>query len=222
MRLLWILTGFVLLASGALLAQTPSSGSQVPKNIPVFDLTALDRKIDPCTDFYQFACGGWKAHNPIPADQATWGRFNELYERNQAILHQILDKYSANDPKRSSVEQKIGDFYSSCMDENAINSKGLQPVQAELQRISALKSKSELADEVARLHQMGVNSLFDFGSAQDFKDANQVIAQADQAGLGLPDRDYYLKQDPKSVETRQKYVDHVQKMLQMAGESPQE
>ena len=174
--------------------------------------------MDPCTNFYAFACGNWMAKNPIPPDQASWGRFNDLHERNQAILRTILEKYSADDPKRSPVEQKIGDYYSSCMDESAINSKGLAPLQPELERIAGLKSKAELAAEVARLHSMGVDSLFGFSSTQDAKDATQVIGEADQGGLGLPDRDYYLKTDAKTQETRQKYQQHVQKMLELLGE----
>ncbi|HEV2118222.1 MAG TPA: M13 family metallopeptidase, partial [Terriglobales bacterium] len=225
MRLIRPLIAVVLLSSAALFTQQNLATSQSekpgegPEQISGFDINALDRKVDPCTDFYQFACGTWMAKNPIPADQASWGRFNELYERNQTILRHILDKYSADDPKRTAVEQKIGDYYSACMDEKAINAEGLKPLQPELQSIAALKSKSELAPEIAHLHQLGVNSLFDFGSGQDAKDANQVIAQADQAGLGLPDRDYYLKADAKTLETRQKYQQHVAKMFELLGES---
>src|SRR5205085_886573 len=134
----------------------PKGTTGGPGKTPGFDINALDRKVDPCTDFYQFACGTWMAKNPIPPDQASWGRFNELYERNQNILRQILEEYSANDPKRTPVQQKIGDYYSSCMDESAVNAKGLQPLQPELQRIDALQNKSELPAEIARLHQMGV------------------------------------------------------------------
>ena len=225
MRFIRPLIAVVLLSSAALLTQQNPATSQSekpeegPEQMSGFDINALDRKVDPCTDFYQFACGTWMAKSPIPADQASWGRFNELYERNQTILRQILDKYSANDPKRTPVEQKIGDYYSACMDEKTINAEGLKPLQPELQSIAALKSKSQLAPEIAHLHQLGVNSLFDFSSGQDAKDANQVIAQADQAGLGLPDRDYYLKTDAKTAETRQKYQEHVAKMFELLGES---
>jgi putative endopeptidase len=241
MRLIRPLIAVVLLSSAALLTQQkptkppsekppqpsplpgakPKAPGQGPEQMTGFDIHALDRRVDPCADFYQFACGGWMAHNPIPPDQASWGRFNELYERNQAILRDILEKYSADNPQRTPVEQKIGDYYSACMDESAINAMGLKPLQPELQRIDALKDKSELAPEIAHLHQLGVNSLFDFSSGQDAKDATQVIAQADQAGLGLPDRDYYLKSDDKTVETRQKYQQHVQKMFELLGESAQ-
>ena len=223
MRAIRPVIALILLSSAALLTQQKSVDSSHPAQSPGqmsgFDINALDRKVDPCTDFYQFACGAWMAKNPIPPDQASWGRFNELYERNQMILRRILEKYSSNDPKRTAVEQKIGDYYSACMDESKINAEGLRPLQPELQRIAALNSKSELAPEIAHLHQLGVNSLFDFSSGQDAKDANQVIAQADQAGLGLPDRDYYLKTDAKTAETRQKYQQHVEKMFELLGES---
>ncbi|HZR31015.1 MAG TPA: M13 family metallopeptidase [Terriglobales bacterium] len=218
-----VLVAFLMLAVSLvtfqrLQAQAPAAQQEVAPKPATFDINALDRKVDPCTDFYQFACGGWMARNPIPPDQSTWGRFNQLFEYNQAILHQILEKYAPNDPTRTPVQQKIGDFYASCMDESTVESKGLQPLQPELDRIAALKNKSELANEIARLHQIGVNGLFQFTSGQDAKDATQEIAQADQGGLGLPDRDYYLKDDPKSQETRQKYTEHVQNMFRLLGE----
>ena len=119
-----------LLMAGAAVAQQPAT--------PGYDPAALDKSVDPCTDFYQFSCGGWVANNPIPSDQARWGRFNELAERNRQILREALDKASVNDPKRTPNEQKIGDYYASCMDEKAIDAKGLEPLKAELDRINAL------------------------------------------------------------------------------------
>ncbi len=223
------LAALLMLSVSVLAAQsepTPSAaGSQTAsesKTIPGFDIHALDTSTDPCVDFYQYACGTWMAHNPIPPDQPVWSRFNELAERNRAALREILEQYSNDDPKRRPVEQKIGDYYASCMDEKVVDQKGVAPLAPELDRIATLPNKDAIVDELVRLHGMGVNALFDFSSEQDFKDSTQVIAAADQGGLGLPDRDYYLKDDPKSAETRQKYVAHVEKIFELLGESPKQ
>ena len=209
----FVVAAFVVLARNELgLAVEP------PARVPGFDPTALDRGTAPCADFYRFACGGWLSRNPVPPDRARWGRFDELAERNQAALRSILEKVSADDPKREAIDQKIGDQYVACMDEAAIEAKGLAPLKPALDRIQALGSKAALAAELARIHLAGANAAFRFGSMPDFKDANSVIAGTDQGGLGLPDRDYYLKDDPKSVELRAKYLAHVQKMLELSGE----
>ncbi len=184
---------------------------------PGFSVANLDRSASPCVDFYQYACGTWVAKNQIPSDQASWGRFNELEERNQFVLRGILEKASAADPKRSAIEQKIGDYYASCMDEKTIDAKGAAPIQPELDRIGAIRDLAGLASEVARLQSIGANVLFEFGAGPDFKDSNMDIAQADQGGLGLPDRDYYLKTDPKSVTLRTQYVAHLRRMFQLLG-----
>jgi putative endopeptidase len=184
------------------------------------DVSALDRGANPCDDFYQYACGSWMKKNPIPPDQAEWGRFSELMERNRAILRGILEKAAAGGSKRDAVTQKIGDFYASCMDAKGIDAKGIAPIKTELDRIAALPDKAALAGEIVRLHEKGVNVLFAFSSGQDFKDSTQVIAQADQGGLGLPDRDYYFRTDAKSVELRKQYVAHVAKVFELLGDSP--
>jgi len=184
-----------------------------------FDPKALDPKTDPCNDFYQYACGNWLVNNPIPADQASWGRFNQLHERNQKILRDILETSSAK-INRSAVEQKIGDYFSSCMDEKAIDAKGAAPLKPYLADIQAIADKKALTDEIIKLHMQGVYPFFTVSSGQDVKDATEVIAQVDQGGIGLPERDYYFKDDPKSVELRKQYVAHVQKMFELLGEKP--
>jgi predicted metalloendopeptidase len=218
MRNLRYVSVIALLAASFVHAQ--GNGSTVPKPMQSFDLNAIDKSIDPCVDFYQFACGNWLKQNPIPPDQAKWGRFNELHERNQIILRNILDKQSVDNPSRSANDQKIGDYYYSCMDEAAIEARGTKPVQPMLDRINALKDKSDLPGLIGQMHNAGINVLFSFGSEPDAKNSTMEIAGADQGGLGLPDRDYYLKDDAKSVETRQKYQQHVANMFKLAGDSP--
>jgi putative endopeptidase len=216
------LLAIALFAIAAAQAQTNSSAAtDMPKPMKSFDLNAIDKSIDPCTDFYQYACGTWLKQNPIPPDQAAWGRFNELHQNNQIILRNILDKQSANNAARDSNDQKIGDYYYSCMDEAAIEAKGMKPIQPTLDRIAALKNKSELPAVIGDLHGAGVNVLFAFGSEPDAKDSKMEIAGTDQGGLGLPDRDYYLKDDAKSVQTRQQYEQHIANMFKLAGDSPE-
>src|SRR5262249_20604556 len=183
--------------------------ASTPPTAVGFDVSFLDKTADPCADFYKFACGGWVARNPVPSDQSRWRRFNELGDRNRATLRAILEKAAAGGAGRAAIDQKIGDAYASCMDEAGIEAKGLGALQPELDRIAALKHTDEPPAAIARLHTIGVSTLFGFGSAQDFKDATQVIAAADQGGLGLPDRDQYLKDDAKSVDLRAKYTAHV-------------
>jgi endothelin-converting enzyme/putative endopeptidase len=210
-----------LLCVSVLLGQAPAQPPTPAAAGVEFDVANIDRSANPCADFYQYACGSWNKSNPIPADQSRWGRFEALAERNRDILRQILEESAQPGLKRDAVTQKIGDYYAACMDEKAIDAKGLAPLQPELDRIRALKDKSGLAQEMARLHRNGVDALFEFGSGQDSRDSSQVIAQLDQGGLSLPDRDYYLKEDPESAALRQKYVAHVQRMFELAGEKPE-
>ncbi len=218
MRLVCRLMVLIFLTTSAF-AQTNAAASEQPKPILMFDPTALDRSIDPCVDFFQFSCGNWLKNNPIPPDQSTWGRFNELSEHNRALLREILEN-AAKATNRSPNEQKIGDYYASCMDEDAINKKGTSVLDPDFGHISAIQSKDELPALVAHLHREQVGGLFRFTSGSDYKDAQTIIAQADQGGLSLPDRDYYLKTDPKSVELRKAYVEHVTNMFKLLGDSP--
>ncbi len=210
-----------LLCAAALYAQ-PASTPPKQQSPLRFDPANIDKAANPCVDFYQYACGTWITKNPIPPDQSRWGRFSELEERNRAVLREILDEASKPAPNRDAVSTKIGDYYAACMDEKAIDARGLAPIEPELARIRNLKDKAQLAAEIAHLHRNGVDSLFEFGSGPDFKDASTNLAQADQGGLGLPDRDYYLKDDAKSEEIRQKYVAHVQKIFELSGEKPEQ
>ncbi|MBC7928807.1 MAG: M13 family metallopeptidase [Bryobacteraceae bacterium] len=183
---------------------------------PGFSPAALDRSAAPCTNFYQFACGGWLKNNTIPPDQSSWGRFSELAERNRSILRDILETSSAKQT-RTPVEQKIGDYFQACMDEKGIEQRGIAPLQPMLDRIKALKDKNELTRELVALHRSGVGVLFGITSGQDFKNAEEVTAQLDQGGIGLPEKDYYFKTDAKSVDLRKAYVAHVAKMFELIG-----
>jgi putative endopeptidase len=214
MRLSPVLTASLLLTCAVM-----SMTAQESKTTSNLVVTSMDKSADPCVDFYQFACGGWIKNNPIPADQSIWSRFGELAERNREELRGILES-AAKAPNRDANEQKIGDYYSTCMDEPAIEKKGATVLKPEFDHINALRDKSALPALMAYLHGQGINGLFDFGSGADFKNAKQVIGQADQGGLSLPDRDYYLKDDPKSVELRKQYLQHVANMFKLLGDAP--
>lgn len=184
-----------------------------------YDRASLDPNTAACTDFYQYANGGWMAANPIPGAYSSWGVANLLDERNRDMLHEILEAAAKNTkaPKGSS-EQKVGDYYATCMDEAKVEADGLKPLATELDRIAKIKDQKSLQDEIGRLHSMGINVLFGAGSTQDFKNSAEVTAEVDQGGLGLPDRDYYLKTDEKSTHIKEEYVKHVAKMLELMGD----
>lgn len=219
MRHLLTLLAFSMILSTALRAQSAPETAKTPAGVR-FSPDMLDQTIDPCTDFYAYACSKWKAQNPIPSDRSSWGRFNELQERGEYIVRDILEKASVARAGRSANEQRIGDHYASCMDDSAIEKAGTQPLERDFESIAALKSKSDFPKEITRLHREGINVLFNFDSGSDFKNASQIIAEIDQGGFGLPDRDYYFNDDAKSIELRQKYVEHVQKMFELLGDAP--
>jgi putative endopeptidase len=217
MRHLVVAVTFVALPLAAILtvSQTRIAAQQsAAPSASGLQLDAMDRTADACTDFYQFACGGWLARNPVPTDRSSWGRFEELQERNNDTLRRILDSAATG---RDPDTKKIGDYYASCMDETAINAKGIAPLDPLLKKIAALASVNDLPALVAELHAIGVNVFFGFGSEADFKDASVEMAIADQGGLGLPERDYYFREDAKSAELLKAYVEHIGRMLGLLG-----
>jgi putative endopeptidase len=202
-----------------LLSLSHAQQSAPAKPAPALDVTSMDRNIDPCVDFFAYSCGGWIKNNPIPPDQSSWDTYSKMQDENLGRLRGILETASAPDPSRNAAAQKIGDYYASCTDEKTIDAKGATPLKPTLDRIAKLSSKAELADVAASM--IEDNVFFRFESIQDYRDASQVIANADQGGLGLPDRDYYTKDDAKSVELRTKYLAHVQKMFELLGDKPE-
>jgi len=193
-----------------------------PRPAPRFDIANIDKSLDPCQDFYQYACAKWMKNNPIPNDYTDWVSFSEVYEHNLSVLHQILEKVGANDSARTPVTQKIGDFYSSCMDEKTINEKRWAPLKPELDRIAAVNDKGQMIEVMAHLEVIGPNPLLSFGSSPDFHNSEVMQAWLDQSGLSLPDRDYYLKDDADMVAIRKVYLDHMQKMFVLLGQSPEQ
>ncbi len=194
---------------------------------PSLDPSSMDRSVDPCADLYTYACGGWMKKNPIPPDQPSWAVYGKLYEDNQRFLWGILQDLSQRTTGRTPDQQKIGDYFAACMDTSAVEKLGLAPLQPRLQRIAALKSKSEIPAYLGGEHLLThtyeygrgpMGALFRFTSDQDLGNSDQVIAYALAGGLGLPDRDYYTKTDNKSQELRNQYLAHLDKMLQLAGE----
>ena len=184
------------------------------------DLAAMDKSVSPCTDFYQYACGGWIAKHPTPPDQPRYGRFDELQDRNNEILRLILQDAMDAGGSADPDMKKIGDYYQSCMSEKAIETKGKAPLEADLRRVDAIRTKAEISPVVGHFQTVGTSQFFGFGAAPDFKDASQYMLIYAQGGMGLPDRDYYLKDDANATTIRGEYEQHVAKMLQLAGAAP--
>jgi putative endopeptidase len=194
-------------------SQTASS----PKPAPGFSIDTIDKSLDPCVDFYEYACGNWIKNSEIPPDQSQWGSFVELHERNLDIERGILEKAAAGGPERNPIDQKIGDLYGSCMDEKAVNSQGITPLKPELDRIDAVKDKQGLIDEIAHIHMIGPSPLFNFYSNSDLHNADRVIAYIDQGGLTLPDRDYYLKDTGRNKDVRQSFTGYMNEVFTLAA-----
>src|SRR5437868_6356225 len=196
----------------------PASPPPVPKEEPPFDTANMDSSVKPSDDFFLYANGGWIKRTPIPPEYSRWGSFNQLIERNNDALHDVAERASKETTATDPDAKKVGDYYASGMDEAAIQVARVKPLTDELKRIDAIKTREDVLREIAHLHDLGVSSLSGFSSGQDDKNSTMVIAQAYQDGLGMPDRDYYTKTDDASKKLREQYVQHVTKMLTLAGD----
>ncbi len=210
-------------------SESAEQGTTTPK-LEHFDANLVDKALNPCDDFYKYSCSKWIAANPIPADQVYWSTGSNLELWNEAVERETMEASSKDDPKRSAANQKIGDYWVACMDVNGIEAAGVRPLQAQLDHIAALKSKKDLALEIAYLHRSFPGAweqsdnqtnapFFGFTGQQDYDNASKVVAQIDQGGLSLPSRDYYIKTDEQSLETLDKYRAHVQRMFSLVGEA---
>ncbi len=220
-RAILLLTALIAVAC----ASTPKSAPalETPRARPLlglngFDLAHVDRSVSPCDNFYQYATGGWQKANPLPATYARFGRFEEVADRNRNRLREILERSAKTEnPEAGSATQKIGDFWSACMNESGLEAQGAAPIQADLARIDAINSRGAVIGEIQRQQQQGLSPVFRFSAQNDYKSSRMVIAAVSQGGLGLPDRDYYLRDDEKFATTRKQYVEHIAKMFELAG-----
>ena len=219
MRLPALIATLLLLAALTPAAQTPLEQRTPP--LKSLDVSLIDKGVDPCTDFYEYACGNWRKSNPVPGDKARWGRFDQLREVNLWTLKDILEEASQPSQVRTPIQKQVGDFYASCMNRPAIEAAGLTPIAERLAAIDAVRSKEDLLTVAGRLRRDGLGTFFTFGVGADLKDSTRTLMNVDQGGTSLPDRDYYLNDDSKSAETREQYVDHMARMFTLAGDSPE-
>ncbi len=190
---------------------------------PSLDLTAMDKTVDPCTDFYSYVCGGWQKNNPVPADQSSWSVYAKLANDNQQFLWGILEQDAKPSATRTPVQQKIGDYFAACMNTDAIDKADDAPVRVTIARLQGLRTREEVLAEILRLHKNNPGTFFfNSGTTQDAVDSSTIIAEVGAGGLGLPDRDYYTKNDPKSEKLRQQYVAYIKQLLAMIGENPEQ
>jgi putative endopeptidase len=222
------LASILLLAAGTALAQAPAASQAdatkpaPPQVIKSFDLSAIDKTADPCTDFYQYSCGNWVKSNPVPGDQVRWARsFSLVGERNRYLLWQELDA-AAKSPS-SPLQKQFGDYFAACMDTALVETKGLTPIEPAWKQIAALEDAKQLPALLSKLESEGSpDGFFEFGVSQDDKDSSRQIAQIFQGGLSLPDRDYYLVDSKRFTTIRAQYVEHLKKMFTLAGDTPEQ
>ena len=223
-------------------AQTPSTSAKtenknsdatwpLPK-LDHFDVNVVDQKLDPCDDFFKFVCSKWMAANPIPADEAGWGTWSNLQIYNETILRNAMQEASL-EKTRTDVHQKIGDYWSACMNVDQVNKQGYKPIEPILDKIAAMKSLADMTAVVAAMHRTTYGTwsgddnetnapIFGYGPTIDFKDASLMVGGFDQGGMALPSRDYYLSDEAKMVTIRKQYLEHIQKMMELIGEKPEQ